>query len=169
MWCYFLYNFYSLHCPLSGPDLIYISLLIIPCIIYHVTNKETLTFTVINAFCVNLKHISKGNQLKLFPKSCNMSLEQTNGKIHIYIYNMYMWVIKSNKTRCNQSMWAKRSGSIFRFVCVRSAQSFTVKANAPLMFRSRSPVNRITLRVSSKIRHIYFFLFIVTLLNKCLN
>ncbi len=34
--------FYSLHCPLSGPDSIYISLLIIPCIIYHVTNKETL-------------------------------------------------------------------------------------------------------------------------------
>ncbi len=63
-----LYNFYSLHCPLSGPDLIYISLLIIPCIIYHVTNKETLTFTVINAFCVNLKHISKGNQLNLSQK-----------------------------------------------------------------------------------------------------
>ncbi len=58
-----LYNLYSLHCPLSRPDLIYISVLIIPCIIYHVTNKETLTFTVINAFCVNLKHISKGNQL----------------------------------------------------------------------------------------------------------
>ncbi len=37
-----LYNLYSLHCPLSGPDLNYISLLIIPCIIYHVTNKETL-------------------------------------------------------------------------------------------------------------------------------
>ncbi len=37
-----LYNFYSLYCPLSGPDLIYISLLIIPCIIYYVTNKETL-------------------------------------------------------------------------------------------------------------------------------
>ncbi len=32
----------SWHCPLSGPDLIYISLLIIPCIIYYVTNKETL-------------------------------------------------------------------------------------------------------------------------------
>ncbi len=63
-----LYNFYSLHCPLSGPDLIYISLLIIPCIIYHVTNKETLTFTVINAFCVNLKHMSKGNQLDLSQK-----------------------------------------------------------------------------------------------------
>ncbi len=40
--------FYSLHCPLSGPDLIYISLLIIPCIIYHVTNKETL----------NLEHLT---------------------------------------------------------------------------------------------------------------
>ncbi len=38
----FLIFFYSLHCPLSGPDLTYISLLIIPCIIYHVTNKETL-------------------------------------------------------------------------------------------------------------------------------
>ncbi len=63
-----LYSFYSLHCPLSGPDLIYISLLIVPCIIYHVTNKETLTFTVINAFCVNLKHISKGNQLDLSQK-----------------------------------------------------------------------------------------------------
>ncbi len=40
-----LYNYYYyffLHCPLSGPDLTYISLLIIPCIIYHVTNKETL-------------------------------------------------------------------------------------------------------------------------------
>ncbi len=65
---YNIYNFYSLHCPLSGPDLIYISLLIIPCIIYHVTNKETLTFTVINAFSVNLKHISKGNQLDLSQK-----------------------------------------------------------------------------------------------------
>ncbi len=42
-----LFNFYFLlHCPLSGPDLIYISLLIIPCIIYYVTNKETLTLTL---------------------------------------------------------------------------------------------------------------------------
>ncbi len=39
-----LYNFFLiiLHCPLSGPDLIYISLLIIPCIIYYVTNKQYL-------------------------------------------------------------------------------------------------------------------------------
>ncbi len=40
--CYLYIIFIILHCPLSGPDLIYISLLIIPCIIYYVTNKETL-------------------------------------------------------------------------------------------------------------------------------
>ncbi len=41
--------------------------------------------------------------IRTFPKSCNMSLEQTYGKIHIYvyIYYIYMWVIKSNKTTCN--------------------------------------------------------------------
>ncbi len=31
-----------LHCPLSGPDLIYISLRIILCIIENVTNKKNL-------------------------------------------------------------------------------------------------------------------------------
>ncbi len=45
-----LYNLYSLHCPLSGPDLIYISLLIIPCIIYYVTNKETLNVKYYDCF-----------------------------------------------------------------------------------------------------------------------
>ncbi len=65
VWCYFLYNviltlfyflfyFYSLHCPLSGPDLTYISLLIIPCIIYHVTNKETLN---LNENCTNKRQV----------------------------------------------------------------------------------------------------------------
>ncbi len=33
----------ALHCPLSGPDLIYISLWIIFCIIEYVTNKRTLS------------------------------------------------------------------------------------------------------------------------------
>ncbi len=43
--CYFyiICIFILLHCPLSGPDFTYISLLIIPCIIYYVTNKQTLT------------------------------------------------------------------------------------------------------------------------------
>ncbi len=36
-------------------------LLVLHILFCTVTNKETLTFTVINAFCVNLKHISKGN------------------------------------------------------------------------------------------------------------
>ncbi len=51
--CYFyiIFIFIILHCPLSGPDLIYISLLIIPCIIYYVTNKETLNLEI----CLGLK------------------------------------------------------------------------------------------------------------------
>ncbi len=55
--------------------------------------------------------------IRPFPKSCNMSLEQTWQNTYVYIYYMYMWLIKSNKTTCNQSMWAKRSGSIFHSVC----------------------------------------------------
>ncbi len=100
-----LYNFYSLHCPLSGPDLIYISLLIIPCIIYHVTNKETLTFTVINAFCVNLKHISKGNQLDLSQKvvTCLYRTDiWQNTYIYIYIYILYVGLYVSNQIQQNK-------------------------------------------------------------------
>ncbi len=50
--CYFyiIFIFILLHCPLSGPDLIYISLLIIPCIIYYVTNKETLNLDFQSGF-----------------------------------------------------------------------------------------------------------------------
>ncbi len=46
--CYFyiIFIFILLPCPLSGPDLIYISLLIIPCIIYYVMNKQTLNLEV---------------------------------------------------------------------------------------------------------------------------
>jgi len=103
-----VYNFYSLHCPLSGPDLIYISLLIIPCIIYYVTNKDTLTFTVINAFCVNLKHFQR-KPIRPFPKSCNMSLEQTNGNIYIYIYIVYVSnQIKQNKMQPEHVSEAER-------------------------------------------------------------
>ncbi len=55
-----LYNLYSLHCPLSGPDLIFISLLIIPCIIYYVTNKETLNLVML----MTLNYIFQQNQMK---------------------------------------------------------------------------------------------------------
>ncbi len=40
--------FIFLHCPLSGPVLIYISLLIISCIIEYVTNKITLNLEPYN-------------------------------------------------------------------------------------------------------------------------
>ncbi len=36
----FIFYFIFLHCPLSGPVLTYISLLIIPCMIVYVTNKQ---------------------------------------------------------------------------------------------------------------------------------
>ncbi len=51
--CYYFYIiviFILLHCPLSGPDFTYISLLIIPCIIFYVTNKETLNLEIIFSF-----------------------------------------------------------------------------------------------------------------------
>ncbi len=66
-----LYNFYSLLCPLSGPDLTYISLLIIPCIIYYMTVmityniyiviRETGQFSskgIINDFIGNLNRLT---------------------------------------------------------------------------------------------------------------
>ncbi len=95
--------------------------------------------------------------IRPFPKSCNMSLKQTYGKIHIYtyIYILYVYVsnqIQQNKMQPEHVSEVKRSGSILRFVCVRSAQSFTAKANAPLMFRSRSPVNQIPLRSRAHIK-----------------
>ncbi len=42
----FIFIFIFLHCPLSGPVLIYISLLIISCIIEYMMNKRTLTLTL---------------------------------------------------------------------------------------------------------------------------
>ncbi len=42
IYIYSLVLLHILHCPLSGPDLTYISLLIIFCIIECVTNKKTL-------------------------------------------------------------------------------------------------------------------------------
>ncbi len=66
-----LYNFYSLHCPLSGPDLTYISLLIIPCIIYHVTNKETLNLYSYKCILCEFETYFQRKPIRPFPKSCN--------------------------------------------------------------------------------------------------
>ncbi len=67
IYIFIFFFFYSLHCPLSGPDLNYISLLIIPCIIYHVTNKETLNldlgwnnnsaWTIMRSHIVNISNM----------------------------------------------------------------------------------------------------------------
>ncbi len=78
-YCCVLYNFICilLHCPLSGPDLIYISLLIIPCIIYYVTNKETLTLTwstTILRKTVAFKQCSIGTK---GPKVCQENIPHT--------------------------------------------------------------------------------------------
>ncbi len=54
----FISLFMLLHCPLSGPDLMYISLLIIPCIIYYVTNKETLNLEEPSTFRWQITSIS---------------------------------------------------------------------------------------------------------------
>ncbi len=142
-----LYNFYSLHCPLSGPDLIYISLLNIPCIIYHVTNKETLTFTVINIFCVNLKHFQR-KPIRPFPKSCNMSLEQTNGKIHIY---NILYVYVSNQIQQN-NMQPEHVSEAERFnipLCVCALRSVVHgqskrSANVPLRLTGKPNPAQIT-------------------------
>ncbi len=64
--CYFyiIFIFILLHCPLSRPDLIYISLLIIPCIIYYVTNKQTLNLE-------HLKLVGWLAKLTLRPRQSN--------------------------------------------------------------------------------------------------
>ncbi len=59
---HFLFFLFFLHCPLSGPVLTYISLLIIPCMIVYVTNnKEPWTLnhmhTKVN-FCVSIPRFS---------------------------------------------------------------------------------------------------------------
>ncbi len=68
-----------------------------------------------------------------------MSLEQTNGKIHIYIYVYVSNQIQQNKVQPEH-------------VSEADVQSFMAKANAPLMIRSRSPVNRIPLRSRAHIK-----------------
>ncbi len=76
--CYFYIIFIVilLHCPLSGPDLIYISLLTIPCIIYYVTNKETLNLEP-SMRLLNLTDAkSKGNDAE---------------KVSILLNTSYLW------------------------------------------------------------------------------
>ncbi len=90
LYCLFLFNFLPifiyilvlllfLHCPLSGPDLIYISLLIIFCIIEHVTNKQNLEpWTCSNGMAWRAEAASH----KLY-KHCQLDLTRTNKPIRV--------------------------------------------------------------------------------------
>ncbi len=69
-----------------------------------------------------------------------MSLEQTNGKIHIYIYVYVSNQIQQNKMQPEHVSEVERF-NILLCVCVRSAQSLTAKANAPLMFPLTGKLN----------------------------
>ncbi len=76
--------------------------------------------------------------IRPFPKSLNMSLEQTYAKIHIYIYiyYMYMWLIKSNKTACNMHFFGHQVLILFwnHLPCFFSTLSVCV----PGLFCSRA-------------------------------
>ncbi len=67
-----------LHCPLSGPDLIYISLLIIFCIIEYVTNK---TLNLDTNVIVRLGDTSKNSSLCIFGLICGMRYIQWVWKV----------------------------------------------------------------------------------------
>ncbi len=61
--CYVSFVLVCLHCPLSGPVLIYISLLIISCIIEYVTNKSTLNT---HQFTQQIRILHKTNKKNIF-------------------------------------------------------------------------------------------------------
>ncbi len=52
-----------LHCPLSGPDLTYISLLIIFCIIEYVTNKKTLNLAMKERVKEEIDRLEEANMI----------------------------------------------------------------------------------------------------------
>ncbi len=84
--------------------------------------------------------------IRPFPKSCNMSLEQTYGKIHIYIYIYILYVYVSNQIQQNKMQPEHVSGSIFRFVGVSSVVHGQSKrsANVPLTLTGKPNPAQIT-------------------------
>ncbi len=97
---------------------------------------------------------------------------------YTYIYILYVYVsnqIQQNKMQPEHVSEAERF-NIPLCVCALSSvvhgQSKR-SANDPLTLTGKPKITRsdhaLTLNVSSNVRPIYFFLFIVTLLNKCLN
>ncbi len=86
--------------------------------------------------------------IRPFPKSCNMSLEQTYGKIQIHIYILYVYVsnqIQQNKMQPEHVSESERFN--IRFVCAhrsvvhgRSKRS----ANVPLTLTGKPNPAQIT-------------------------
>ncbi len=81
-----MFPFFFLHCPLSRPVLIYISLLFISCIIEYVTNKRTLNvesvFKASAADFEQLQYLTSAAGLILlswyFDGSCSADQRRTN-------------------------------------------------------------------------------------------
>ncbi len=96
--------------------------------------------------------------------------------IYIYIYILYVYVsnqIQQNKIQPEHVSEAERF-NIPLCVCeLRSVVHGQNKRSANDPLTGKPKITRsdhaFTLNVSSNVRPIYFFLFIVTLLNKCLN
>ncbi len=132
---FFIFIFYSLHCPLSGPDLTYISLLIIPCIIYHVTNKETLNLEPWN---------SKIYKFKLFYWECSSAKIQyvgTERQTNLIINNIgyvHFCMFRSSELpcvqKCKQCKEREVMGTfeIYLFMCLIDMNKFFEKHLLPL-------------------------------------
>ncbi len=58
--------------------------------------------------------------IRPFPKSCNMSLEQTYGKIHIYIYIFYVYVSNQIQQNNMQPEHVSESNVQYSALCVCS-------------------------------------------------
>ncbi len=78
----FNFLFYFLHCPLSGPVLTYISLLIIPCMIVYVTNnKEPWTLEPLNLVSIIIRIQQAHNMIDMQTLHCKLII-----KIYIYVF-----------------------------------------------------------------------------------
>ncbi len=79
----YITNISIYHQYISGPDLIYISLLIIPCIMYYVTNKETLNLEPFEKI-LHLRQLSRdwggggGINDKFHFRSCGFNFRSMN-------------------------------------------------------------------------------------------
>ncbi len=84
--------------------------------------------------------------LRPFPKSCNMSLEQTYGKIHIYIYILYVYVSNQIQQNNMQPEHVSESNVQYSALCVCSVVHGQSKRspNVPLTLTGKPNPAQIT-------------------------